>query len=575
MPRIHVLTNPNPLIEEKANFFADWFHFYTFNIGKSNEFELENPLSILEKILFQLDFNLENSYPYIFIYLSHPYLKDENYLKEYKAYPQLSVYLKKFFSSSKKERQAIIKNDTQNFASLITDLKNELNEEMFKKSLSAIISFISCSHDLEKHLNEIKAHTQILVTEYLFSGKHKNDLNYIFPKILSKDISEFPFPKNITDSEAKQHHLNQMNLKDQFNGLYDLLENSAQEINYYLHVYGTKLPNGFDFKYNETTIFSDEHKMFDNAKEEYPYFFSNQGSSFIIKVSVNYYSHEIGIEEAREKIEKELDFYSNILGKNLILDKTANYLIEKNNQFRETWNSESFNGNARPDLLENLKDNPYIFLGDYNSNAKKHLLEFEYILHSAIKQKSMPGFWHYLEVLLQVNKKEDLLQEKVAMILLLEESKLNKRIAINSLFYTLDYFTLPSGTFNLSWQELKDIQKALYKGTLPDSVRQINYPLIKEILLIHDKVISQKEYSKIKEYYKSILKEAYAQRNFYIHNARSNKKLGLKLKNSLPEMIQRFRWILFDEIKLHESIEFREMIEMLYKKALNLMTSDK
>ena len=162
-------------------------------------------------------------------------------------------------------------------------------------------------------------------------------------------------------------------------------------------------------------------------------------------------------------------------------------------------------------------------------------------------------------------------REKVSTILLLDEKGVNECLAVNSLFYTLDYFNLPSGIFNLSWREIKDIQKELYSGVINEAVRQINYPLIKEILSMHDMKISKDEYAKLQEYYDRVLKEAYAQRNFYIHNAISNKKLGLKLKNSLPDMVQRFRWILFDEIKLHITIEFDEMIDKLYQKGLKLL----
>lgn len=73
MSRISILTNPDKLVEEKANFFADWFHYFTSNVGQSYEFELENPLAIVDKIIYQLQNNPKHCAPYVLNYFAHAY----------------------------------------------------------------------------------------------------------------------------------------------------------------------------------------------------------------------------------------------------------------------------------------------------------------------------------------------------------------------------------------------------------------------------------------------------------------------------------------------------------------------
>src|SRR6185312_4827854 len=105
MPQIASISNPNKLVEEKVNFFADWFHYCVDNIGRNEELELENPLSLVDKILYQF----ENGKPdkrvgYLVHYFSRSFFTDDAYLSTFSEYSEVKPHVLSFCKAHKKER---------------------------------------------------------------------------------------------------------------------------------------------------------------------------------------------------------------------------------------------------------------------------------------------------------------------------------------------------------------------------------------------------------------------------------------------------------------------------------------
>ncbi|MBA7541101.1 hypothetical protein ES705_33408 [subsurface metagenome] len=97
MPTINQITHPDNLVQTKVNFFADYFNFVTDNIGLYDELEIENHLSLIEKVIFQIENNLDHCPKYLDCYFSHPILKKENkYFKEFKQYQNLQSLIQAY-----------------------------------------------------------------------------------------------------------------------------------------------------------------------------------------------------------------------------------------------------------------------------------------------------------------------------------------------------------------------------------------------------------------------------------------------------------------------------------------------
>ena len=201
MRRLAALTNPNKKTEDKANFFVDYFHFYFYSAGKFIETELENPLSLVEKIIFQIEANKnKNRTEYISNYLMHAYFKKDIFLKKFDTYKPLKHLIKQFLGLRQIDKQTTIKEQnswlksTKGFLPQLMLFRNELENSMFQKTLDVIINYLLCDHELEKHSNGIKYLTKILVTELILSGKSQDQISNLFNRILSKSQTEFPFP---------------------------------------------------------------------------------------------------------------------------------------------------------------------------------------------------------------------------------------------------------------------------------------------------------------------------------------------------------------------------------------------
>ncbi|SDG23937.1 hypothetical protein [Chitinophaga filiformis] len=102
MPRIFSITNDNKQVEKKANFFSEWFHLYTTNLGINHLFELENPLSLIDKIIYQLENNsLDYAFPYLKNYFSHEYFINDMFLDTFLTYGPVSKKVRSFCVLSK------------------------------------------------------------------------------------------------------------------------------------------------------------------------------------------------------------------------------------------------------------------------------------------------------------------------------------------------------------------------------------------------------------------------------------------------------------------------------------------
>jgi hypothetical protein len=65
MTFLNEITHPEKIVETKVNFFADYFNFVASQIDKSDYLDVENYLSLIEKMVFQIETNNNHCSRYI------------------------------------------------------------------------------------------------------------------------------------------------------------------------------------------------------------------------------------------------------------------------------------------------------------------------------------------------------------------------------------------------------------------------------------------------------------------------------------------------------------------------------
>ncbi len=93
MSLLYSLQNSSPLIEKKVNFFHDWFLFYANKVGRLYDFELDNPSSLIEKIIFQIENNFDKCIPYIDDYFKSNYFINDDFLCKFNQFNKVTSLL--------------------------------------------------------------------------------------------------------------------------------------------------------------------------------------------------------------------------------------------------------------------------------------------------------------------------------------------------------------------------------------------------------------------------------------------------------------------------------------------------
>lgn len=438
---------------------------------------------------------------------------------------------------------------------------------MFKYSLAEIISFLKCIHNVEEHKEDIKYNVKIIVSEYILRGRGREDLREAITVILSQDINIFPFPKDVKTREEREAHIKNRNLDGQFQGIYNFLEKEPISQFFYVKIYGTSWSKNMQFCFKDVTFRSKQHKIFDAIRKEKPSFFNDRQKFIVASIKVNSHSHSIALQQVRNKVREELNHISIVLDRDLIVDGTNNYLVSFDEiKLLEAWSTDKFHKTFTKEIIPSLEDTPHFFLRQFENEARNHLLNFEYLIVNAKKQGNVVNYWHYLETLLELGNNHKEVEEVVATISILEEKNLRKRILHQTLYSSFNMYNFPLKELDLSYDDLKNFQTFLKKGTMPKEVKHIKYPFIKELLQEHNKQMNLKFHKTSKAFYRSILRESYEQRNFFQHQAVANQKAIIKLQHTLPYIVQRFRWPIFDEIKKHSTITFPDLINILVER---------
>jgi len=582
MTHFNQITNDNRDIQDKVNYFIDRFLHMNSFAGLDYRLEIENHLSLIEKIHFNLTHGTKPSSDIHETYFKHGLLEDNEFWQPYPTFQKTKNYFDKYLSGNKKQREAIA-TDTE-FIQVVQSLRDELYQKEREFIYHAMWSHMRCPYPLyeHEHIEKIDIVSKWMVSEAYFSGMTYTDLNEAIRRIFKKDNTGlFPFPPEVRTKVQKKKFLAAGVLDNQLSGFKRTMERNNQQYLFLMKIFGNAIfPTDIDFSYDGVSILGSEHPRIQKlrqttaAKDYFQQYLAPGDHSFIL-VEISYFS----IDSIRELIyrhsQKQLDYFSAICRCQLELDPNGGFIsLSKRGKIQ------AFNLPLRPerkkltqDVIEDLKNNPHQNLAKLSeSPSQQWFLQHESLFVEAHRSSSISAYWKYLEALLPSNGKTGRqIKSTVSQLLVLNETFSIKQRIIGTLYSTLDFFSGGDQLFGIPWDELPKARKQLQKDRIPKQIQNSDYPFVKELLKELRDTDSVQHRQKSVAYYKNILIETYSIRNHEFHGGHAHPSAIIKLRCTLPRLIQRLRWVLMDGIKANPHYNFPQLIESLSETADDLL----
>lgn len=591
MSTIHRITNPNKKIEEKVNYFLDQITHATSYIGWQWSLELENPIALLEKIIFRLKHDNDFRLTYFDNHFKHSFFTTETFWERYRNFADIKVAITRYnalTNNQKAEKIQLLSNVT--FRRNLELLHRDLQHKMFRDIMDAVFSHVQCPHKLddpvpgvtETHAYAIKSAAYALVAAYVFKGYTRNEIRQIISRVFSKDEHEFPFPKHVKTKTQRKKHLAEKELKNQLHGFTNAYEEASGEGKVIVKVFGAEFPEKFQFRYNNVFFYGKDHayirRIKEKMKSEDRDDFFGEGNYILAAADVHWHSSYSLLENIAQQVRSELTFLSAMLDRNFSVDTTSNYIrLSAGGRYQGmAWSSRKFDNAISERALEQLNDNAYHDLRKYKGTAVDWFLSHEPLFVQAHMSNSIADYWLYIEVLLSYNQVEKKVMNLVSTIILSNEKWMqDKRIltTIRNAFLPLSggFYLLNAPKLNTGIQKAKPAVKA---GKITAAVRNVKYPFISELVKEFDTALGKAYYQKAHAYYNGILKEAYEYRNFAIHGGKGTQAAKTKMLATLPNIVVRLRWAILKTIKKGEQdTPFDLLIEKMVKAGDQLLTT--
>lgn len=567
---LNYISHPNKLTQEKVIFFADYYNYAASQIEKIDSIDPENYLSLIEKIIFQINTNPDNCNKYIDSYLTHPLLQKGNkYFKEFKNYGVVIDLFENYKNSGKPQAKSIWIRENPVFKLTLVKFSTELKKFMFRKSLKSIVIFLKCTHPLSSHKEDLIHHTNILVTEFLYAGWTKEDIIETFPKIITAQINEYPFSNSFVKAnksnlkKAKEKHFENRSFDDQFDGILNYLRAPFKNEYYIFRVLNINAFKGFKFKYNQVTFYDNDNPKLKNLKLKikesgFSKNFFKKENMILAVVKVRAKSKRIGEQTAINIIRKELTFLNSTYSANTLLEPFSYITTVDFKDFRSKWSAKENSVSISENSKSSFEKNPFLLLKGANKNCAEHFLCYEYLFIKAKMSGNAEDYWHYFETLLKVcNESTGNMIAIISNIMWLSSTRIEKQLIE---IYIINSFSNASPEeFNLSRNEYYKIRN-VGLDDVDEIIKNIRHPFINQLAKKRSKPVN-KLY--LKSYYSRLLWECYSQRNSMMHNNEQNEKALISIGIKLPQLALRFRETLIDSMINNNVLNFIQLIEKL------------
>lgn len=572
MDYIHGITNSNKLVQKKVNYFADYYSLAVMQMGKCQDFEIDNILSLMDKIIYQIEHNRHNCHNYILSHLSNPLLwTDNKYFKEFKRHHKiLSKEFDDWRSADIKKFKAI------DFSFALTHLKKFgvfLKKNMFDQSLKAIISFLKCNHKLEVHKADLQHYTKVIATELFFELKSKADIRDVFERIITRDPNAFPFSpaflkKNKGNIEkAKIDFLKKQSLDDQFFGIAHFRNRSLIKRSYILRIGNVRCTVPLNTVVEGVNFYSNDIEKIKSIKHEVEKrknfyrdpFFKNEFQLFAI-IEHTSKTEKDHLFEALERVQKALNSLNRISDTCAFLDRHS-YLFTKD--FKYFGSSLSMGPIPRRiteiDMSRLISYDVNQFLGNKKIKSKRHFLSHEETYNTARHLEKLDSYWQYAENLLGKPLKSNFV--KLIHHNVTQREKRSVEMHIKHCFSIMSSTT---GSIGMSRDKQYQLAYELHNA------KEYDYLTLKKLTsneFIRDLInfyytIETKTNS---EYLIRQINEIYEQRNFIQHGGNPHTKAILKLNESVPMLFFEFRKEILNLMVKNPNKTFDEIKDIITK----------
>lgn len=566
---INRLDYKNDLLNEKVNFFWDYYDYFITMTGQVWYFELENPWSLVQKIIFQLDSNIFLAHNYLPLYFEKLLKYEKKYLNIFPDYRRIHLLLEEFKNITPQNpkklpeyrKQWLIRNQSQ----LLTDFEDfnkDLRQRMLDNSVNGLISILKCLHPLIDHKEDIIFHTKIIGSECLLNKKERKEALRMFSYIVSRDYRKFCYPKGIITLEQQKQYFEQKDFNKTYQSIIDFIY-VPTEVKYIIcKVETLLLGKKHVFEFGGVTFYPKNHpklkKVIEFVKRKKSLLVEEiylKGNYSLAVVEVVPQELALAIKSAKKKVDRALYFLNSTLDANHAVD-TKNFLYTSD----FTWFGYTLSPRIKPiqlsdDDLYKLNDNAYNFLRDKTFVSKDTFLQHEMEFIFARKSSDIYGLWRYLEVLLFDKTKEtNKIKRYISNALLLTEKKYHKRIY--SVYIKSALQSTEPDQLGVTTSEYQTFFSPKYSVLYPDNIKGL---FIKEAYLKSKQRFTIITKQKIFDYYFSILTEAYEQRNSIAHSGISQDRATTKLQFSLNLIVTRLRWLIFDYMKNYKNATLDEI----------------
>lgn len=584
MPSINRITNSNKLIEEKVNYFLDRINHAASYAGRHWHLELESPTSLLGKIIFRFQKDQQYRLEYFDHYFKNSFFTEDTYWDNYPKYKEVRKVVTQYNEVGNSRNKIADKEkllDSSVFQNNLLLLHRDLLHKMPEDLVNGVLSVIQCGHKLDElvpgstqtHAEALNSLALTLVSEYIFRGYTRSEIIDIISWVFSKDLDSFPFPSHVRTKTQRKKHLAEGSLYNQLHGFSNAFKRDPQKGIIMVKVYGGAFPDDFYFKYNEVSFLGKRHPKIkeitgkmkaDDVSDFFP-----TGDYLLAAASLNWHSSKSLLAKINAIVRKELNFLSAVLNRDFSVDTTNNYiwLTARKKYVGLAWSTQRYNSYFPEHELDRLKENGYQALRKAKTSAADWFLKFEPLFVMAHKNTSLSDYWLYLETLLSYNRPKKKVKDIVSSVLLNNEKLIRDRRILTTLSNCFTFFNEGYNMLNVSSERWSKIYSAFAKGKIFKEVRNVKYPFIQELIMEFDAILTTDYYKKAKSYYHDILTETYEYRNFQFHKGLENDVSREKLKVTLPNMVIRMRWAIFESLKSDvQDVPFDLLIDNLVKK---------
>jgi hypothetical protein len=389
---INQITNPEQIVADKVNYFADLFDYYLTNIGRPSFPTLENHRSLLEKISFQLNNYSTHSTKYINLYFRNSYLT----LKD----PIINEFYTNAWQVINSLKVKGVQNERNKITFEIKKLIKKLDKTLFFNSLTKIIECI-VSYDKLENSNiktKLEYYTPIIISEFIFAGFPIKDLEKLFDKILSTKVeiqnnkikTEIPLPSSLAKYRYKadvppevfyikiNRYLKKRTLQQQFNGIYHFYQNSLKEKTFIFYLNNARALQPIDLWIGNVRFsnqITSENINKRGIKKEYRDFFKWKDKIYV-QTTVIENNNIIAKENAVREINNAVNYFNACLKKRAYLFLDDFIIKDLDQNFRHTSTLIPLH---QEDLEKLSDDNVYEVLKNHKNDLVKKYLELDKI----------------------------------------------------------------------------------------------------------------------------------------------------------------------------------------------------